>query len=333
MLGRSYRRKSNYIAIYLCIGWCEVQNYQELPKLEDSISYIYIEHAVIERSDAAIVAIQEDGKTPIPVAAITCLLLGPGTKITHAAIRALCDNGCMAIWCGERATQFYAAGIGETRSAKNLLLQARTCMDKEQHLNVVKRMYQIRFPHTKTDGLTIQQLRGMEGIRVRKAYESASRSSGVKWTKRTYKSNCWECSDEINRALSQANAMLYGICHAAIVSLGYSPGLGFIHTGKQLSFVYDIADLYKIETTIPAAFSAVKSLSKYSGDLSKAVRVQCRSYFSSTKILSRIAKDIAWVLGGSNEGSDDCQLAAGDLWDDIESYIDGGINYSFEVNS
>ena len=159
-----------------------MQNYQELPKLEDSISYVYVEHAVVERSDAAIVAIHEDGKTPIPIAAITCLLLGPGTKITHAAIRAICDNGCMAIWCGEHAARFYASGIGETRSAKNLLLQARACMDREEHLNVVRRMYQIRFPHTKTDGLTIQQLRGMEGIRVRKAYELASRSSGLRMT-------------------------------------------------------------------------------------------------------------------------------------------------------
>lgn len=127
--------------------------------------------------------------------------------------------------------------------------------------------------------------------------------------------------------------MLYGICHAAIVSLGYSPGLGFIHTGKQLSFVYDVADLYKIETTIPAAFYAVKSLSKYSGDLSKAVRIQCRSYFSRARILSNIAKDLSWILGGPDEMNNDDQPIAGDLWDDGESNVGGGINYSFEVNS
>ena len=224
-----------------------MQNLQELPKPEDSISYIYIEHAIIERHDSAIIAIQDVGKTPIPIAAMTCLLLGPGTKITHAAIRALCDNGCMAIWCGENGTRFYAAGVGETRSAKNLLRQAHMCMDADSHLNVAVRMYQIRFPHTKTDGMTLQQLRGMEGIRVRKAYELASRMTGVKWQKRTYKPEDWQAADAINRALSEANAMLYGLCHAAIVSLGYSPGLGFVHTGKQLSFVYDIADLYKLK--------------------------------------------------------------------------------------
>ena len=310
-----------------------MQNFQELPKLEDSISYIYIEHAIIERSDSAIIAIQEAGKTPIPIAAMTCLLLGPGTKITHAAIRALCDNGCMAIWCGENGTRFYAAGIGETRSARNLLRQAHMCMDADSHLKVAVRMYQIRFPHTKTDGMTLQQLRGMEGIRVRKAYDLASRTTGVKWRKRTYKSENWQAADAINRALSEANAMLYGLCHAAIVSLGYSPGLGFIHTGKQLSFVYDIADLYKVETTIPAAFAAVNTAPKPTDDLSKAVRLQCRARFANAKLLSRIPKDIAWLLNDSEiEGRDNAQNV-GQLWDNRGNSIGGGVNYGFEVGA
>lgn len=310
-----------------------MQNFQELPKLEDSISYIYIEHAIIERSDSAIIAIQEAGKTPIPIAAMTCLLLGPGTKITHAAIRALCDNGCMAIWCGENGTRFYAAGIGETRSARNLLRQAHMCMDADSHLKVAVRMYQIRFPHTKTDGMTLQQLRGMEGIRVRKAYDLASRTTGVKWRKRTYKSENWQAADAINRALSEANAMLYGLCHAAIVSLGYSPGLGFIHTGKQLSFVYDIADLYKVETTIPEAFAAVNTAPKPTDDLSKAVRLQCRARFANAKLLSRIPKDIAWLLNDSEIESRDNAQNVGQLWDNRGNSIGGGVNYGFEVGA
>ena len=310
-----------------------MQNFQELPKLEDSISYIYIEHAIIERSDSAIIAIQEAGKTPIPIAAMTCLLLGPGTKITHAAIRALCDNGCMAIWCGENGTRFYAAGIGETRSARNLLRQAHMCMDADSHLKVAVRMYQIRFPHTKTDGMTLQQLRGMEGIRVRKAYDLASRTTGVKWRKRTYKSENWQAADAINRALSEANAMLYGLCHAAIVSLGYSPGIGFIHTGKQLSFVYDIADLYKVETTIPAAFAAVNTAPKPTGDLSKAVRLQCRARFANAKLLSRIPKDIAWLMNDSEIESRDNAQNVGQLWDNRGNSIGGGVKYGFEVGA
>lgn len=145
-----------------------MKNLQELPKLADSMTYLHLEHAIIEQNDTAIVAIQKDGSVPVPIAAMTCLLLGPGTSITHAAIRAVCDNGCMAIWCGENGGRFYASGTGETRSAKNLLKQARACMDDTLHMAAVRRMYEIRFPKVKTEHLSLQQIRGMEGIRVRK---------------------------------------------------------------------------------------------------------------------------------------------------------------------
>ena len=190
-----------------------MKNLQELPKLKDSISYLYVEHAIIEQNDSAVIAIQKNGRTPIPIAAMTCLLLGPGTSVTHAAIRTICENGCMAIWCGEHAERFYAAGVGETRSAKNLLMQAKACMDTERHLQVAKRMYQIRFHNLKTDGLTLQQLRGMEGIRVRKAYELAAKTNGIRWKNRSYKTEEWDQADPVNRALSEANALLYGLCH------------------------------------------------------------------------------------------------------------------------
>lgn len=301
-----------------------MRNLQELPKLRDSITYLYLEHAVIEQNDTAIVAIQKDGRIPIPIAAMTCLLLGPGTSITHAAVRAICENGCMAIWCGEGATRFYAAGIGETRSAKNLLRQARMCMDEKLHMQTVRRMYAIRFPKIKTEHLTLQQIRGMEGIRVRKAYELASRVTGVPWSSRTYKNQDWDKADPINQALSEANAMLYGLCHAAIVSLGYSPGLGFVHTGKQLSFVYDIADLYKAETTIPAAFEAVQ----YQQRSSREIRIRCRKYFANAHVLSRIARDIAWILENDCEEHNQNAESVGALWDGTDGLREGGINYA-----
>ncbi len=299
-----------------------MKNLQELPKLSDSISYLYIEHAVIEQDAASVVAIRKDGQIPIPVASVTCLLLGPGVSITHAAIRALCDNGCMAIWCGENAGRFYAAGIGETRSNKNLMIQARCCMDEQIHMEVVRRMYTIRFPGIQTDGLTLQQIRGMEGIRVRKVYEQMSRLTGVKWKKRTYKADNWEASDAINQALSEANALLYGLCHAAIVSLGYSPGLGFVHMGKQLSFVYDVADLYKTETTIPAAFEAVKA----SGDVHQNLRLLCRKYFSNARILSRISDDLSTLFSQTVAEEKENVLQPGELWD-VDGSVSGGKNY------
>ena len=301
---------------------------QELPRLSDSISYLYFEHAVIEQQDSSIVVIRKNEQIPVPIAALTCLMLGPGVSITHSAVKSIADNGCMIVWCGERASRFYAFGMGETRSAKNLLLQARLCMDEAAHMRVVRRMYEIRFPEMNCSGMTLQQIRGMEGIRVRKAYQIASKASGVPWKSRSYKQTDWNDADSINRALSSANSVLYSVCQAAIISLGYSPALGFIHTGKMLSFVYDIGDLYKAVTTITAAFEAVKNDPE---DVERGARIFCRKYFHNIHIMRRIAKDIAWIFGETvNEQIE--SSATGDLWETGGTTVHGGQNHAGEAD-
>lgn len=300
-------------------------NLQELPRLKDSISYIYFEHTIIEREANALVAIDKNGRTSIPVAATTCLMLGPGTSITHAAICVASENGCLIIWCGEGGTRFYASGGGETRSSRNLLLQAEKCVNEEEHLQVARRMYLLRFPNMSAEGCSLAQLRGMEGTRVRVAYQQASKRTGVRWTGRSYKETEWNEADPINQALSEANALLYGLCHSAIISLGYSTGLGFIHTGTRYAFVYDIADLYKVDTTIPAAFEAVK---RDQINITQNVRRICRRYFSQHKVLSRIADDIIHVLGGGMKEPDDKSEKS--LWGSTHQIVAGGKNYGID---
>lgn len=299
-------------------------DFHQLPKLRDSLSFLYIEHAIIEQDDLSIVVIRNDGRIPVPIASTTVLMLGPGVSITHAAIRAICDNGCAVVWCGEHASRFYAVGLGETRSAENLLLQAKLCMDEERHMEVVRRMYLRRFPDMNCDGMTLRQIRGLEGIRVREAYRQFASQYGVPWKKRDYKQTSWDDADPINRALSLANTVLYSICQAAIVSLGYSPGLGFIHTGKMLSFVYDIADLYKAETSIPAAFSVVGG--SYT-NLEAEVRTACRRTIRSAHVLKRIAEDIAWIFEQHDDSEQQTVDRVGMLWDDSGN-IEGGKNYA-----
>ena len=297
----------------------------ELPKLRDSMSYLYVEHAIIEQDDLSIVVIREDGRIPVPVASLTVLFMGPGTRITHAAVKAVCDNGCMAVWCGEHAARFYAFGMGETRSAANLLKQAELCMDEAKHMVVVGRMYERRFPSFPTENLTLKQIRGMEGIRVRQAYAHASKLHGVPWKRRDYKNTDWDASDTINKALSLACSYLYGVCHAAIVTLGYSPGLGFIHTGKMLSFVYDVADLYKAETTIPAAFEAVAQKG-LDDDLDRRVRCLCRRQFKNHDILKRIPLDLDWIFQSEKVDEDINAPKPGAIWDENDT-LAGGHNY------
>ena len=308
-----------------------LKDLHELPKVRDSWSYLYVEHCRIDQDAKAIALHDANGKTSIPCASLTTLMLGPGTSITHAAIKTLADTGCLVLWTGEEGVRFYAQGMGETRSARRLLTQARLWSNPQSRLRVVFRMYQMRFEETLDPSTTLRQVRGKEGIRVRDTYARLSRETGVEWRGRSYKRDRWSAADPINRALSAANSCLYGICHAAIVSAGYSPALGFIHTGKMLSFVYDIADLYKTETSMPAAFHAVAEGD--TGDLEGAVRRTCRDYFHKSKLLARIVSDIEHVLtvetGDESESPLDSDFSLpGGIWDPEHGLVEGGINYS-----
>jgi CRISPR-associated protein Cas1 len=270
-----------------------MRDLHELPKLRDSMSYLYLEHGRVEQKYKAVEFVDENGRTMIPAAALTVLMLGPGTSITHAGVRALADNGCLLVWCGEDGMRCYAQGSGETRKAYHLLRQAELASSPDLRLEVVLRMYGFRFGGKLNESLTLPQIRGLEGVRVRDAYADASREYGVEWKGRRYDRKSWSRGDPINRALSAANALLNGLCHAAIVSGGYSPALGFIHTGKQLSFVYDIADLYKVDVTIPVAFATVAESTE---EVEPRVRQACREAFKEQRLLSRILPDIDWIL-------------------------------------
>jgi len=265
----------------------------ELPRFSDKLTYLYVEHAVIDQCDKAIAVHQADGMTPVPAAALAVLILGPGTKITHAAVRALADNNCQVIWAGEHGVRFYAQGLGGARHSRNLIRQARLVSNDLTRLQVVIRMYCLRFDEPVPPDITLQQLRGREGIRVRQAYAEAARRYGVRWQGRSYKRDRWDHADPLNRALSAANACLYGLAHAAVVSAGYSPALGFIHTGKQLSFIYDIADLYKAEVTIPVAFAVTAAKPT---ELERQVRLACREAFRRMRLIEQILPDIERVL-------------------------------------
>lgn len=271
-----------------------IQDYHDLPKLRDSLSYLYLEHGKVERSQNAVEFFDKtNGRTMVPASALTVLMLGPGTSVTHEAIKTLADNGCLLLWCGENGVRFYAQGLGETRKAYHLVQQAEKASNPIQRMEVILRMYRFRFDEELNENLSIEQIRGHEGTRVRRAYARASETYGVPWHGRNYDRADWKAGDPVNRALSAANACLNGICHAAIVSGGYSPALGFIHTGKQLSFVYDIADLYKVDLTVPLAFQKV---AESTHNLESRVRHACRDLFYEYKLLDHILPDIDRLL-------------------------------------
>ncbi len=305
-----------------------------LPRVESSWTFLYVEHCRIDQEDKAIAIHDADGSTAVPCAVLSLLILGPGCSITHAAIRSLADNGCMVQWSGEETVRMYAVGMGETRSSKSLLLQAKAWADEKTRLQVVRQMYRMRFDEPLPSSLSLQEIRGHEGARVREVYARASRETGVEWNGRNYDRRHWNQADPVNRALSCANSCLYGICHAAIVSAGFSPAIGFIHTGKMLSFVYDIADLYKAETTIPAAFQIA---SEGRDRLESRTRHACRDTFRQIRLLQRIVKDLRRVFSvvadAPADGEPDYdadEALPGSLWDPRVGAVEGGVNRALE---
>ncbi len=287
----------------------------ELPRMRDSLSYHYIEHAIVDRNQNAIETIRESGRTLVPAAWIGLIILGPGTSITQAAIKVLMENGCTVLWSGEKGMRCYACGLGETRRSYHLIRQAELVSNPHTREEIVRKMYKKRFSVVLEDGLSLPQIRGLEGFRIREAYANASRKYGVVWKGRNYNRVSWLDSDPINRALSSANALLNGICHSAITAGGYSPGLGFVHTGRMLSFVYDIADLYKTEISIPAAF---ETISQGLDKVDARVRERCRQYFVENKLLERILRDIDELLSiPENPGEDFALDPPSELWKEL----------------
>jgi CRISPR-associated protein Cas1 len=136
-----------------------MKNRRILPKVRDSWSYLYVEHARIDQEDKGICLHDESGRVHVPCASLSLLMLGPGTTVTHAAIKTTSEAGCLIAWCGEQGVRFYAQGLGETRSAANLLQQARYCLDEQLRLKVIRKMYQMRFQELLDEGLTLRQIR------------------------------------------------------------------------------------------------------------------------------------------------------------------------------
>lgn len=298
-----------------------------LPRVRDSWSYLYVEHARIDQESFGICIHDIDGRTYVPCASLSLVMLGPGTSVTHAAVSTMAECGCLVAWVGEKGVRFYAQGLGETRSSKNLLRQASLWANEESRLSVVRRMYELRFGEPIPSDWTLRQIRGKEGARVRAAYAKASEKWGVPWTGRDYQRDEWERADPVNRALSAANSCLYGVCHAVIVALGYSPGIGFIHTGKALSFVFDIGDLYKLEFTVPVAF---EEASKGEGKIESRVRHRCRDLFYENQLLKRIVADLDLLFGINVDDEESLfdvdEALPGELWDP-EGNVAGGRNF------
>jgi len=262
--------------------------------MKERVSLLFIEKGQIDVLDGAFVVIDKNGvRTHVPVGSIACLMLEPGTRVSHRAAALAARVGTLLVWVGEAGVRLYASGQPGGARADRLLYQARLALDDGARLRVVRKMYAFRFGETPPEKRSVEQLRGIEGARVRKLYKLLAQRHGVQWKTRRYNPSEWESGDLPNRCLSSATACLYGISEAAILAAGYAPAIGFIHTGKPLSFVYDIADLFKFETVVPLAFSIA---ARSPAEPERAVRLACRDLFRRERLLSRIIPKIEEIL-------------------------------------
>jgi CRISPR-associated protein Cas1 len=266
--------------------------------MKERISLIFIEYGEIDVLDGAFVVIDQTGiRTHIPVGSIACIMLEPGTRVSHRAAALAARVGTLLVWVGEAGVRLYASGQPGGARSDRLLYQAQLALNDTCRLKVVRKMYELRFGEAPPEKRSVEQLRGIEGARVRKLYQLLAKRYSVNWTHRDYDVDEWGAGDLPNRCLSSATACLYGITEAAILAAGYAPAVGFIHTGKPLSFVYDIADIYKFDTVVPVAFQIA---AQNPANPERAVRLACRDSFRKTKLLEKIIPGIEDVLSAGD---------------------------------
>ena len=269
--------------------------------IKDRASILFVEKGRLDVLDGAFVVVDRNGvRTHIPVGGLACLMLEPGARVSHSAVALAARVGCLLVWVGEAGVRLYSAGQPGGARADRLLHQARLALDPDARLRVVRRMYDMRFGEPAPQRRSVEQLRGIEGARVKRLYELLARRHGVAWKGRRYDPRDWNASDLPNRCLSQATACLYGLAEAAILAAGYAPAIGFLHTGKPQSFVYDVADVFKFETVAPIAFQvagdAHRGKMPAASDPVGEVRRGCRDSFRKAGLLSRLIPAIEEML-------------------------------------
>ncbi len=262
--------------------------------IKDRVSVLFLERGQLDVLDGAFVLIDKNGvRTHIPVGGVACLMLEPGIRVSHAAVTLASRVGCLLVWVGEAGVRLYASGQPGGARADRLLYQAKLALDDVARLKVVRKMYELRFHEKPPEKRSVEQLRGIEGVRVRKMYELLAKQHRVQWERRNYDHTSWGSGDIPNRCLSAATACIYGICEAAILAAGYAPAVGFIHTGKPQSFVYDIGDIFKFDTVVPVAF---RIAGRNPSNPEREVRLACRDAFRQSGLLKRIIPTIEQIL-------------------------------------
>lgn len=267
-----------------------------IPQVKDKYPFVYLEHGRLEIDDSSVKWIESTGHViSIPCTTVNTILLGPGTSVTHAAIKSMSESNCTVCWIGSDSLLYYATGETPTANTYNLKKQISLYSNSKKKLETARTLFSFRFPDLELKEKSLSEMMGMEGYRVKELYKKVAEKYEIPWDGRNYIPGKINLSDTTNKILTCCNVALYGILLSVVHALGFSPRIGFIHSGCPLPFVYDIADLYKPEVSIDLAFKLTKEMG---GEYIKDVVADAfRERICNNNILERSVKDIGKIMG------------------------------------
>ncbi|MCS6803421.1 MAG: type I-E CRISPR-associated endonuclease Cas1e [Dehalococcoidia bacterium] len=234
----------------------------------------------------------EAGDYAIPYQGISMILLGPGTSLTHDVFRLCARHGTLLAAVGEGGVKLYTAppmGQGRSDVAR---IHAERWADPRRRLDTARRLYAWRFgrvlPHR-----DIETLRGIEGARLKESYRLVAERFGIVWHGRWYDRNQPLAADLPNQAINHAATFVEAAAEIAVAAVCALPPLGFIHEDSSIAFTLDIADLWRVDLTLPLAFAAVRAyLDGKSESLEREVRYRAALAFRREKLIPRMIERI-----------------------------------------
>jgi CRISPR-associated protein Cas1 len=292
-----------------------------LPRLEDRVTFLYLDYCRILQTSTGVAGIFEpEGGPPeeleVPAGSLAVLLLGPGTSITNPAVGTLARAGCTVVFTGTDGMVTYGMATPLTASGEWAQAQARMWADPHSRLSAARWLYEKRFPGVDfPEDMKLQALRGLEGHRVKLAYQQMAAEHHLKRFRRITVG----ASDPVNVSLNIGNAVLYGCAAAVCSALSLNPALGVIHHGDAGAFLFDLADLYKLRTSVPAAFAAATA-----PDPIRQTRRHLREHFRDQKMLKDMMNTVLELLSPHR------QAASGDQLLSDDGFVPGAHNYADE---
>lgn len=244
------------------------------------------------------------GDYAIPYQAVSMILLGPGTSLTHDVLRLCARHGVLIAAVGEGGVKSYTAppmGQGRSDVAR---VHAEKWADPKGRLDTARRLYAWRFgqvlPHR-----DIETLRGIEGVRLKESYKLVAQRFGIDWKGRRYDRDNPTAADLPNQAINHAATFVEAAADIAVAAVGALPPLGFIHEHSSNAFTLDIADLYRVDLTLPLAFGAVRAyLDREANNLEREVRRRAGKLFRQEKLIPKMIDRIKELLDVDDRGGD-----------------------------